>query len=318
MHGADLADAYRRIIVQRATGAFNIASEPVLRAPDLADVLSNERHVDLPARVLRPILNVAWRTHAVAADPGWLDMAMTAPIMDTERARRELGWQPQRDAKEALHEVLTGMADGRGTDSPPMRPRADWPQDQLPPGEVTPDGVVQPAADSSGHRVPAGLQRDILGLYLSDHLTGSTAGVDRLERMAKAYKDTDIGPALDGLWREVRDERTFLKELIESLGLRRRPYRQAVAWLGEKAGRLKTNGRPLGSPMTPVLEIDLMRGAVIGKLGGWETLTELAPDLGLPRALFVQLAEQARAQADVLGRLHAEVVPEAFRDGHVD
>ncbi|WP_203135236.1 NAD-dependent epimerase/dehydratase family protein [Microbacterium sp. JZ31] len=318
VHGADLADAYRRVIVQRATGAFNIATEPVLRASDLAGVVSHDKHIDLPARVLRPILNVAWRAHAVAADPGWLDMAMTAPIMDTSRAQRELGWQPQHDSREALHEVLTGMADGRGTDSPPMRPRSDWPQDQLPPGEVTPDGVVQPPAHSSGHRVPAGLERDILGLYLSDHLTGATAGVDRLERMAKAYKDTDLGPALDGLWKEVRGERAFLKDLIESLGLRRRPYRQAAAWVAEKAGRLKTNGRPLGSPMTPVLEIDLMRGAVIGKLGGWETLAELAPDLGLPRQVFTDLAEQAREQAALLGRLHAEVVPEAFRAGHVD
>jgi nucleoside-diphosphate-sugar epimerase len=318
IHGADLADAYRRIVVRRATGAFNIATEPVLRAQDLADVLSHGRHVDIPARVLRPILHVGWRAHAVAADPGWLDMAMTAPIMDTSRAQRELDWHPRRGAKEALIELLTAMADGRGAASAPMRPRRSWPQDQQPPGAVTPDVLVQPPADSSGHRVPAGLERDILGLYLSDHLTGSTAGVDRLARMAKAYADTDLGPDIARLHREIRDERTFLKQLISSLELRRRPYRQAAAWVAEKAGRLKTNGRPLGSPMTPVLEVEIMRGAIMGKLGAWETLAELAPDLGLPRQIFTDLAEQAHQQVATLGRLHAHIAPEAFRAGHVD
>lgn len=318
VHGADLADAYRRVIVRRATGAFNLATAPVLRAPELAEVLSHGRQVDIPARVLRPILHLGWRAHAVAADPGWLDMAMTAPIMDTSRAERELEWHPRHGAQEALSELLTAMADGRGTGSPPMRPRRSWPQDQQPPGETKPDGVAQPPKHSEGHRVPADLERDILGLYLSDHLTGATAGVDRLHRMAKAYAKTDLGPDLARIAREIKEERAFLKDLISTLEMRRRPYRQAAAWLAEKVGRLKTNGRPLGSPMTPLLEIELMRGAIMGKLGGWETLAELAPDLGLPQQIFIDLADRSRAQVDTLSRLHAHVAPEAFRAGHVD
>lgn len=318
VHGADLADAYRRVIVQRATGAYNIATEPVLRASDLADVLSHGRHIELPARVLRPVLHAAWRAHAVAADPGWLDMAMTAPLMDTSRAQAELGWSPRRDAKEALSELLTAMADGRGTASPPMRPRKDWPQDQQAPGESRPDGPVRPPAGSSAHRVPADLERDILGLYLSDHLTGATAGVARLERMAKAYADTHMGADLARIARETRDERRFLRDLLSTLEFRRRRHRQAAAWVAERVGRLKTNGRPLGSPMTPVLEIELMRSAIMGKLGGWETLAELAPELGLPREQFQRLAARAREQADTLTRLHAHIVPVAFRAGHVD
>lgn len=318
VHGADLADAYRRIIVSRATGPFNIAAEPVLRTDDFAELLGRGRKIPLPPRLVRPLIHIGWRAHAIAADPGWLDMAMTVPLMDTTRARTELGWEPKRDATSALRELLEGMADGAGTASAPMRPRRHWPQDQLPPGDVAPDGLVQPPADSSGHRLPAGLQRDILGLYLSDHLTGATGGVARFERMAKAYADTELGPDLRRLALEVRRERRFLKELIETLQVPRRPHRQALAWLAEKAGRLKTNGRPLGSPMTPVLETEVMRGAVTAKLGAWETLTELAPDLGLPVETFTALAERARVQAEVLGRLHRHVVPEAFRGGNVD
>lgn len=318
VHGADVADAYRRAIVNRATGPFNIATEPLLRGGDLAAVLDHGRHVAVPSAVLRPLLHVAWRAHAIAADPGWLDMAMRVPVMDTSRARRELGWSPQRDARDTLRELLTAVADGAGTPSAPLRPRKRWPQDQLPPGDVVPDRLVQPPSDSSAHRLPATLQRDILGLYLSDHLTGATAGVARFERMARAYADTDLGPDLRRLAAEVRAERTFLRDLIATLELPRRRHRQALAWLGEKAGRLKTNGRPLGSPMTPVLETELMRSAVMGKLGAWEALAELSGDLGMPRDMFTALAERTREQAAVLERLHRHVVPEAFRRGAGD
>jgi nucleoside-diphosphate-sugar epimerase len=318
VHGADVADAYRRIVLNRATGAFNIAAEPVLRGQELADALGRGRAIPLPPALLRPLLHAAWRLHAVAADPGWLDMAMTVPLLDTGRARRELGWEPRHDATQALREMLSGMADGAGAPSAPLRPRGRWPQDQLPPGEVLPDRLVQPPADSSGHRVPARLERDILGLYLSDHLTGATAGVARFQRMARAYADTDLGPDLRRIAAEVRDERVFLRDLIASLELPRRRHRQALAWLAEKAGRLKTNGRPLGSPMTPVLETEIMRGAVMGKLGAWETLAELSDDLGLPADMFTALAERTREQAAILERLHRRIVPGAFRRGEDD
>jgi nucleoside-diphosphate-sugar epimerase len=313
VHGEDVADAYRRIIVTGAVGAFNVATEPVLDAGAIARIVGRGRHVPIPPAVVRPLLHAAWRAHAVAADPGWLDMAMRVPVMDTTRARGELGWSPRHGAEETLREVLDAIAAGRGTPSAPMRARRRWPHDQLPPGDVPADRSDAATTVGDGHRVPVGIDREILGLYLSDHLTGATAGVARINRMAKAFAGTELGPDLARIAEEIAAERAFLRDLIPSLELRRRPYRQAVAWLAERIGRLKTNGRPSGSPMTPVLELELMRSAVIGKLGGWETLAALAPDLGLPAETFHDLAERARSQADVLGELHARVAPEAFR-----
>lgn len=313
VHGADLADAYRRVLLERATGAFNVATDPVLYGEDLAGILDHGRVVNVPAAALRPMVSLAWQAGAVAADPGWLDMGMSVPVMDTSRVRDELGWRPRHDARETLRELLDAMAAGQGADSPPMRPRQDWPQDQTPPGGVRPDGLVRPAPQAEAHRVPATLERDILGLYLSDHLTGATAGAERVERMAEGYADTALGPPLAAIATEIRAEREFLRDLIDSLELRARPYRQAAAWVAERAGRLKTNDRPAGSPMTPLLELELMRSAVAGKLGGWQTLTELSDDLGLPAGLFAALADRARAQAATLEELHGRVAAEAFR-----
>ena len=153
----------------------------------------------------------------------------------------------------------------------------------------------------------------MMALYLSDHLTGATDGLGRSQRMARDFADTDLGPDLERVARDIAEERQCLAALIDSLHLRRRPHRQAAAAVAEKIGRLKLNERLTDPPMTPGLEVELLRSAVVGKLGGWETLAALAPDLGLPVELFTTLAERAREHADLFGRLHHPVAGSAFR-----
>ncbi|MEJ7717322.1 MAG: hypothetical protein WKF31_04900 [Thermoleophilaceae bacterium] len=60
-------------------------------------------------------------------EPGWLDMALGMPLMDTTRAREELGWQPRRTSGEALLELMAGMRDGAGLDTPPLAPGSGGP-----------------------------------------------------------------------------------------------------------------------------------------------------------------------------------------------
>ena len=162
--------------------------------------------------------------------------------------------------------------------------------------------------------IPDSIDAKLLGLYLSDHLTGATAGVSRIKRMTEAYADTPVAADIARVSAEIDRERALLQNLIRDLGVRQRPHRQAAAWLAEHAGRLKLNGRVVRrSPMTMVLETELMRGAVLGKLGGWQTLEELAPDLGLDPATFQKLADDARGQVDALGRVHDHASRNAFR-----
>jgi hypothetical protein len=47
-------------------------------------------------------------------------MALAVPVMDTTRARTELGWEPTRDAGATLLELLEGMRDGADDDLPPL------------------------------------------------------------------------------------------------------------------------------------------------------------------------------------------------------
>jgi UDP-glucose 4-epimerase len=54
-------------------------------------------------------------------------MALAVPIMDTTRARTELGWSPRHTAADALLELIEGMREGAGEDTPPLSPQTTAP-----------------------------------------------------------------------------------------------------------------------------------------------------------------------------------------------
>jgi hypothetical protein len=54
-------------------------------------------------------------------------MALAVPLLDTTRARSELGWKPRRNAGDSLYELLAGMADHAGAPTPPLDPGTSGP-----------------------------------------------------------------------------------------------------------------------------------------------------------------------------------------------
>ena len=126
LHAEDMARAYVLAIIKPVTGAFNVAAEPVLDSPTLARLLG-ARTFPLPRPVLRAVVDVSWRLHLQPTDPGWVDIGTIGPLMDTSRARRELGWVPAHSAGDALIETVDAMGAGRGGDSPVLAPRATGP-----------------------------------------------------------------------------------------------------------------------------------------------------------------------------------------------
>ncbi|MFC7456075.1 NAD-dependent epimerase/dehydratase family protein [Brachybacterium sp. GCM10030267] len=333
VHAADVAAAYAAAAVTGARGAFNICADDLLGMQELADIVDHGRFLQVPHSVVRAAFTAGHRARLLAADEGWFDMGMNVPVMSNERAKAELGWAPHHTAAEAVEELLEGMIAGHGAGSVPMRPRdvrrAQLPVDQVPAvagagaradgpsgrvGETAPGGATRHLPVEPRPQISEKVTQDLLNLYLSDHLTGASAGVERIERMAAAFVDTPVFAPLSSVGQEIRAERQFLEELIHDLGFRQLPHRQAVAWLGERAGRLKNNGRlATRSPMTMVLETELMRSAVIGKRGGWQTLQDNAELLGLDPEVFARLAENALRQAEILDQVHAYARRRAFR-----
>jgi UDP-glucose 4-epimerase len=127
VHSLDVGEAYRLAVVRDdARGAYNVAADPVLDPPRLAELLG-ARTVPVPAGVLRAGAAAAWRTRLTPTPEGWLDMALAVPVMDTSRIRGELGWQEQRTSGEALLELIDGMRERSGADTPPLAPDAGGP-----------------------------------------------------------------------------------------------------------------------------------------------------------------------------------------------
>jgi nucleoside-diphosphate-sugar epimerase len=122
VHSYDVGDAYRLAIVNDdAHGAFNIAADPVLDPDELARTLG-ARTLRVPRGLLRGGAAVTYALRVQPTEPGWVDMAFAVPVMDATRARTELGWTPERSSADALLDLLQGMREGAGLDTPPLEP----------------------------------------------------------------------------------------------------------------------------------------------------------------------------------------------------
>lgn len=318
VHADDIGRAYAAAVLKRLPGAFNVCADDVIGPQELADIVDHGRFMEVPAAVIRAALATAHKSGLIPADPGWLDMAMQVPLMDNTRAVEELGWRPQITAAAALQELFDAMIEGHGHPSPPLHPRE---KDERLVSSVHERAGAGAAAgtgsapDEGTEDLPEDLTKDLLGLYLSDHLTGSTAGVNRIERMADDFVDTPVYADLASLAEEIRAERELLRNIVDDLGFPRKAHRQAAAWAAERVGRLKLNGRVVErSPMTLLLETELMRSAVAGKLGVWQTLQEHAPQLALDPDVFARLVEASYRQIETLDGVHEYARARALRD----
>ena len=123
VHTTDVAEAYRLAVTTDVRGAFNLAAEPVLDADELARVLG-ARPVPTPRLALRVAADLSWRLRVQPTAPGWVDMAFSVPVLDTTRARAELGWSPRWTSGEALLDLLRGFAEGASAPTPLLARRA--------------------------------------------------------------------------------------------------------------------------------------------------------------------------------------------------
>ncbi|MBV9198025.1 MAG: NAD-dependent epimerase/dehydratase family protein [Solirubrobacterales bacterium] len=119
VHSLDVGDAYRRAVVSDARGPFNIAADPILDPDELASIFS-ARKLRLPVPAVRAAAAATYAMRLQPTEPGWLDMGLGVPLMDSARARRELGWEPTRSSREALVELVAGMREGADLDTPPL------------------------------------------------------------------------------------------------------------------------------------------------------------------------------------------------------
>ncbi|MCT1597866.1 NAD-dependent epimerase/dehydratase family protein [Corynebacterium sanguinis] len=312
VHADDIAQAYLLAAKKRATGAFNICADDILYPEDFANLIDHGRFVELPPAVVRAAATAAHRAGALPADAGWIDMAMGVPMMDNSRAKHELGWQPTRSAKDTVRELIDAMINGSGHNSPSL-----WAEDStdkvLPQLGVTAGETAQMAQETASPSSEVDLE--LLEHYLANHLTGARGAVERLDKMTMNYQDTPVFAQIARVAREIRADRDFLEILTRKFGFNPKPAQGALAWAGERFGRFKPNGRVAQrSPMALLLEAEMMRSAVVGKIGGWEVLRDNAEHLGIDAGVFEALIDAAHGQLSLITEVHEYASATAFQE----
>jgi nucleoside-diphosphate-sugar epimerase len=121
VHSDDVADALARMLDRRAPGPFNLSAEPLMDAEAVARALGTRR-LPVPAALLRAAVQVAFTAHLVPTEPGWLDVALQAPALDTTRARTLLGWTPAHRGDDVLARFVAALGRGEGAPGPLLEP----------------------------------------------------------------------------------------------------------------------------------------------------------------------------------------------------
>ena len=158
-------------------------------------------------------------------------------------------------------------------------------------------------------------ERRLLAIYLRDHLAGATGGLELARRLRASNRDGAMGGDLERVCAEIEADRETLTEIMEALEVGPDPAKNAGAWLAEKLGRLKLNGRLTGySPLSRLLELELLHLGITGKLDLWRALDETLPaqlaEFDLPA-----LIERAESQRQTVQRLRLDAAAMALGDG---
>lgn len=109
VHHDDVASAIAAATtVEGATGAYNLAADGVISFSDIAAALGATA-VPVPRAAATAASEVLARLPWVPAIAEWLHVARTPVLMDTSRAKRELGWKPQYTSEETLAAMAAAL-----------------------------------------------------------------------------------------------------------------------------------------------------------------------------------------------------------------
>lgn len=147
----------------------------------------------------------------------------------------------------------------------------------------------------------------LLKIYLNDHLAASLAVLELAGRCRDNNPEGPLPAFLERFQKEIDEERGAVKEILSRIGGMEDPAKLAAAWLLEKAGRFKLNGKLLGySDLSRLEELEAIVIGVRGKIALWKVLLELAETderlRGVGLGPLLQQGERQHEEAETFRR----------------
>ena len=79
---------------------------------------------------------------------------------------------------------------------------------------------------------------DPLAIYLNDHMAGAGVAIDLLKTMKERH-DASLSQFAASILVEVEEDEETLRSIAKNIGSGSNVFKEAAAWLAEKASRLK-------------------------------------------------------------------------------
>ena len=154
----------------------------------------------------------------------------------------------------------------------------------------------------------------LLGVYLSDHVAGSTSAINLAKRAIDRNEGNRYARELAEICDEIEEDIGVAHSIADRLDVQPSRIKRVIAWLGERAARLKLNGR-IGdySPLSRLVEIEALTMGVTGKLQLWRSLQAGPGDDPRLRAIDLdELIRRAEGQRQRLELIHQDAAREAL------
>jgi hypothetical protein len=151
------------------------------------------------------------------------------------------------------------------------------------------------------------IDHDAIGVYLNDHLAGSVAALEIMERVCGAQANSHLATELAELKQAVESDQEILRELIAAYGKSESTLAKTLGWMGEKVSRAKNSlNRGDEDDLMLFEALEILALGFHGRLALWNLLATLQGDLQDGHD-FPVLAIRVREQIGRLERfrLHA-------------
>lgn len=120
------------------------------------------------------------------------------------------------------------------------------------------------------------MAKDALASYLNDHLAGSAAALDLLQRMRDANEGNEVGETVADLHEAIEQDGAALETIMETLDVDVSSLRQAGGRAVEKVSRVKLDEWATGDrDLSLLLETEALALGIEGKMAGWCSLKQL-------------------------------------------